>query len=85
MGIREEIARYRPFNEQEARDKAVMLAFLEQHDDAFLRSNRLGHMRSGRRRACGGCGRCRRRSIPWSFWRWTGTRRTDSMCPAICT
>ena len=44
MSIYEEIARYEPFNEQEARDKAVILRFLEQNDDAFLRENRIAHM-----------------------------------------
>ena len=44
MRIREDIARYAPYNEQEARDKAVILDFLARHDDAFLRSNRIAHM-----------------------------------------
>ena len=44
MSIYEEIARYEPFNEQEARDKAVILRFLEQNDDAFLRENLIAHM-----------------------------------------
>ena len=44
MSIYEEIARYEPFNEQEARDKAVILRFLEQNEDAFLRENRIAHM-----------------------------------------
>ncbi len=44
MSIREDIARYRPVNEQERRDKAVILAFLDSHEDAFLRSNLLAHM-----------------------------------------
>ena len=44
MSIYEDIARYEPFNEQEARDKAVILRFLEQNDDAFLRENRIAHM-----------------------------------------
>ena len=44
MSIREDIARYAPYNEQEARDKAVILDFLARHDDAFLRSNRIAHM-----------------------------------------
>ena len=43
-GIREEIVRYRPFNEQEKRDKALILAFLDQNEDAFSRENRLAHM-----------------------------------------
>ena len=44
MSIYEDIARYEPFNEQEARDKAVILRFLEQNDDAFLRENRIAHI-----------------------------------------
>ena len=44
MSIYEDIARYEPFNEQEARDKTVILRFLEQNDDAFLRENRIAHM-----------------------------------------
>ena len=38
------IAAYRPFNEQEARDKAVILDFLEKNPDAWLRSNLIAHM-----------------------------------------
>ena len=44
MSIYGDIARYAPFNEQEARDKAVILRFLEQNDDAFLRENLIAHM-----------------------------------------
>lgn len=44
MKIIEEIKKYRPCNEQEQRDKAVILAFLENNEDAFLRSNLLAHM-----------------------------------------
>lgn len=44
MGIREDIERYRPFNEQEERDKAVILKFLDSNADAFLRSNLIAHM-----------------------------------------
>lgn len=44
MSIYEDIARYEPFNEQEARDKAVILRFLEQHEDAFRRENLIAHM-----------------------------------------
>lgn len=44
MKIVEEIKKYRPCNEQEQRDKAVILAFLENNEDAFLRSNLLAHM-----------------------------------------
>lgn len=44
MGILEEIAAYQPFNEQEERDKAVMLRLLSEKKDAFSRSSALAHM-----------------------------------------
>ena len=44
MSVYEDIARYEPFNEQEERDKAVILRFLEENDDAFLRENLIAHM-----------------------------------------
>ena len=42
--IRDDIAAYVPFNEQEKRDKALILWFLDHNPDAFLRSNTLAHM-----------------------------------------
>ena len=44
MTVREAIAAYKPWNEQEARDQAVILDFLDRSPDAFLRSNLLAHM-----------------------------------------
>ena len=44
MSIRDEIARYRPDSEQEARDQAVILAFLDRNEDAFMRGNLIAHM-----------------------------------------
>lgn len=44
MGIREDIKRYRPYNEQEERDRALILSFLAKNEDAFLRTNLLAHM-----------------------------------------
>lgn len=44
MRIREEIESYRPFNEQEKRDKKVILYFIDANSDAFLRSNLIAHM-----------------------------------------
>ena len=44
MSIRGDIERYQPYNEQEARDQDVMLTFLSENDDAFLRENRIAHM-----------------------------------------
>ena len=42
--IIEQIKAYRPCCEQEERDKAVTLAFLAAHDDAFRRENLVAHM-----------------------------------------
>ena len=42
--IRDEIAAYVPYNEQERRDKTLILDFLDRYPDAFLRSNPLAHM-----------------------------------------
>ena len=44
MDIRAAIAAYSPFNEQEARDKAGILRFLERNEDTFSRENRIAHM-----------------------------------------
>ena len=44
LKIYQDIARYRPWNEQEQRDKAEILAFLDRNEDAFLRTNRIAHM-----------------------------------------
>ena len=44
MNLIEQIEAYRPCCEQEERDKAVILAFLAAHDDAFQRENLVAHM-----------------------------------------
>ena len=44
MGIREDIEKYSPCCEQEERDKALILSFLDKAPDAFLRSNLTAHM-----------------------------------------
>ena len=44
MDIRRAIREYQPYNEQEARDKALILDFLAKNDDAFSRENRVAHM-----------------------------------------
>ena len=44
MGIYEQIKAYRPWNEQERQDQAVILAFLDKNPDAFCRTNLLAHM-----------------------------------------
>ena len=42
--IREQIALYDPFNEQEERDKELILGFMDSHEDVFLRSCLAAHM-----------------------------------------
>jgi len=44
LGIYKDIAAYEPYNEQEERDKAVMLRLLSEKKDAFFRSSALAHM-----------------------------------------
>ena len=44
MKIVKDIEKYRPSNEQERHDQALILDFLNRNEDAFLRSNRLAHM-----------------------------------------
>ena len=44
MDIRRAIQEYNPFNEQEAADKALILGFLAENDDAFYRTNLIAHM-----------------------------------------
>ena len=44
MDIREAIEKYQPCCEQEARDKAVILSFIDSNPDAFERSNLIAHM-----------------------------------------
>ena len=46
MKIQEQIEQYRPWNEQEERDKAVILAQFAQHvqQDLFVRENDIMHM-----------------------------------------
>ena len=44
MKLYEQIQKYRPRNEQERLDQALILDFLSRNEDAFLRGNRLAHM-----------------------------------------
>ena len=44
MAIYEDISNYFPYNDQEAKDKKIILDFLDIYDDAFYRSNLLAHM-----------------------------------------
>lgn len=43
MSLYEQIGRYRPVNEQEARDQAVMLRFMAEHPDYLSRANLVAH------------------------------------------
>jgi hypothetical protein len=38
------IASYSPFNAQEASDQRIILDFIRKNEDAYLRTNRVGHM-----------------------------------------
>lgn len=44
MDIQKSIASYQPYNEQEERDKAVMLSLLATQPDLFSRENQVAHM-----------------------------------------
>lgn len=44
VDIYNEIKAYEPFNEQEMRDRELILKFLEGNEDAFMRENRSAHM-----------------------------------------
>lgn len=43
MGLRDEIEKYIPKNEQEKADKSLMLEFIDTFDDVLTRKNRMGH------------------------------------------
>lgn len=42
--LMEQIEKYIPYNEQEQHDKAVILDWIKNHEDAFERSNQTAHM-----------------------------------------
>lgn len=43
MNLKEEIENYRPYNEQEEKDKQMMLQYLNTFDDVLTRKNEFGH------------------------------------------
>lgn len=43
MNLKEKIERYNPYNEQEEKDKELMLSFINQFDDVLTRNNKIGH------------------------------------------
>lgn len=46
MGLKEQIEKYKPYNEQEELDKKQMLDFIEKFDDVLTRKNIFGHFSS---------------------------------------
>ena len=46
MSLREDIAKYEPFNEQEEKDKEQFLKFIDTFDDVLTRENTFGHFSS---------------------------------------
>ncbi len=42
MSLKEDLLAYQPFNEQEEKDREVMLALLDTQPDIFERKNRVG-------------------------------------------
>lgn len=44
MNLQEQLAQYQPYNEQEERDKAVMLSLLSSQPDIYTRKNQVAHM-----------------------------------------
>ncbi|MCR5796209.1 MAG: NUDIX hydrolase [Solobacterium sp.] len=44
MDLREQLVSYRPFNEQEEKDRDVILSCLDQFDDLYTRDNRTAHL-----------------------------------------
>lgn len=44
MNLKEQLAQYQPYNEQEERDKAVMLSLLSSQPDIYTRKNQVAHM-----------------------------------------
>ena len=43
MNFREQIERYKPYNEQEEKDKEIMLKYINTFDDVLTRNNEFGH------------------------------------------
>ena len=43
MNLKEQIEKYEPYNEQEAKDKETMLKYINTFDDVLTRNNEFGH------------------------------------------
>ena len=46
MNFREEIENYSPYNKEEAKDKEIILKYIDIFDDILTRNNEIGHMTS---------------------------------------
>ena len=44
MDFKQQLTQYQPYNEQEERDKAVMLSLLDAKPDIYTRENQVAHM-----------------------------------------
>lgn len=44
MDFKQQLVQYQPYNEQEERDKAVMLSLLDAKPDIYMRENQVAHM-----------------------------------------
>lgn len=43
MNLKEQIENYKPYNEQEEKDKQIMLKYINTFDDVLTRNNEIGH------------------------------------------
>ena len=43
MNLREQIKNYKPYNEQEEKDKQTILKYIDTFDDVLTRNNEFGH------------------------------------------
>lgn len=43
MNLKEKIQKYKPYNEQEEKDKEIMLKYIETFEDVLTRNNEFGH------------------------------------------
>ena len=43
MSLKEKIQNYKPYNEQEEKDKEIMLKYIDTFDDVLTRNNEFGH------------------------------------------
>ena len=81
-----QIELYQPFNEQEEADKALILQWIRENDNAFLRENTVAHMTA----SAWVVNKDRSKVLMvyhniYDSWSWMGMSRRESMYPAICT